>query len=97
MGAMTTLRPAPISSRQLHFDANTNEWVGEISSTNGFGRVWNDSCDEGLTLVSADSGRETVFYVNRTIRNTDGDIAFWILAPVAEPGALPCTIRLFND
>ena len=90
------LHPAPVSTRQLTYDAAKNEFVGDISDTHGFGRVYDDACDEGLTLVSARTGREVVFVVTRTVRDNDGDVSFWLLAPAvsAEPFY---TIRLFND
>lgn len=98
---MTILRPAPISTRQLDYDPSTREWVGEISSTHGFGRVWNDSCDEGLTLVTGGPfGLEVVFVVCHTERDIDGDVAYWILEPAdrrSDAARNGVSIRLFND
>ncbi len=93
---MTVLKPRPISTRQLSYDPATNEWVGEISSTRGFGQVYDDACDEGLTLVSAKTGREVVFVVSQThIR--EGEITHWTLIPAGEDAWGAGRITLFND
>ena len=92
------LRPCPVSTRQFHYEAARTRFVGDISSTHGFGRVYNDACDEGLTLVSARTGREVTFVVNREHRNADGDITHWELIPAHyQRDVPPCHILLFND
>lgn len=91
------LHPAPISTRQLTWYPESRTFVGEISSTNGFGRVYADACDEGLTLVSATTGREVVFAVTRTIRDAEGDVVEWVLENVNRDWLNNATIRLFND
>lgn len=91
----TTLTPAPVSTRQLHYDPAKRQYVGEISSTNGLGRVYDDACDEGLTLVSATTGREVVFVVDRTVRDDDGDVMFWELVPASD--SVRVSVLLFND
>jgi hypothetical protein len=91
--------PPITSTRQLHYNADTKEYVGEISSTNGFGRVHADSCDEGMALQSARTGRKCVFVVCHTERGIDGDVAYWILEPLSTIGAgiSHVSVRLFND
>lgn len=93
---MNVLHPNPISTRQLTFLATERRYVGEISSTHGFGRVYPDACDEGLTLVSATTGREVVFVVERTERDGEGDVRAWHLVPV-DSGVSDLTLVLFND
>jgi len=90
-----TLKPAPVSTRQLTWDPQTREYVGEISSTHGFGRVYDDACDEGLTLVSGRTGNEEVFVVIDEVRDAEGDTQYWVLRPV-NPN-LDAALRLFND
>lgn len=93
------LRPVPIPTSRLTWVAADRQYVGEISDTRGFGRVWDDACDEGLTLVSP-TGREVVFYVSTTERDAEGDVTAWLLrvADRAAPLAYAdVTIRLFND
>lgn len=77
------LRPAPISTRQFSYDRKRYLFTAEISSTAGLGRVYDDACDEGLTLVSARTGTEMVFVVEFVSRDAEGDILFWYLRPVS--------------
>ena len=101
---MTILKPAPVSTRQFSWHGQEFEYVGEMSSTNGFGQVYDDACDEGLTLVSARTGQEVVFVVDHVERDADGDVRFWLLRPVGrserplnQPTIFQTKIRLFND
>lgn len=95
---MSTLYPAPVSTRQFHFDKDARLFIGEISSTHGFGRVWNDSCDEGLTLVSARTGKHVTFAIVETIRDADGDITQWMLRPTPDSDCdADLGVVLFND
>lgn len=95
---MTLLHPRPTSTETLAYDREANLLVGEAStlglrSGEEFDRVWNDSCDVGLTLVSHRTGQEVVFAVDHEeIR--DGDILYWDLKPVDHVLA---TLRIFND
>lgn len=95
MDETNLLKPAPVSTRQFHWERQTHEFVGEISSTHGLGRVYNDACDEGLTLVSEWTGREMVFAVDHTERDAEGDVRWWLLKPVDR--SIWATVRLFND
>lgn len=92
------LRPAPVSTRQFAYDARERKFIGEISDTHGFGRVYDDAADEGLTLVSHRTGAEVVFAVWADRRDADGDVTSWELRPVREVGAMVgVTLVLFND
>jgi hypothetical protein len=93
---MTTLRPAPVPTTQLDYNPTARTYYGDISSTHGLGRVYDDACDEGLTLVSATTGREIVFAVAQIDRDSEGDITVWYLTP-ATPGAPDIAVVLFND
>lgn len=94
------LKPPTTPTRQLTWHCADRQWVGEHSSTNGFGRVYDDACDEGLTLVGDRTGREVVYVVDHT-EVEDGEIRYWILVPAApQAGAAATrwgTILLFND
>lgn len=88
-------KPCPVSTRQFTWLADQRTYVGEISSTYGLGRVYDDACDEGLTLVSAKTGREVVFVVTETgVR--EGEIFDWTLRPAYDK-YLDVTIKLLND
>lgn len=46
------LRPCPVSTDRFHWQPERRLFVGEYSDLNGLGRVYDDACDLGLTLVS---------------------------------------------
>lgn len=93
------LKPAPVSTRQLSYSPATRTFIGEISSTNGFGQVWDDSTDEGLTLVST-TGTEVVYVVQDVdVDKREGEVRSWTLIPAAgqDARANGTSIKLFND
>lgn len=90
------LTPPATNTRQLTWVPKNREYVGEMSSTNGFGRVYDDACDEGMTLVSSGTGATLVFVVDHTERDVEGDVKFWLLRPV-DPRLDAFTVRIFND
>lgn len=93
----TTLRPAPLSTRRFTYDGG--KFIAEASDLGrgfNFGRVWDDSADEGLTLVSHTTGREVVCVVDH-VEVRDGDILFWRLAPVNAPASARFHVVVFND
>lgn len=95
---MAILRPARISTRQFTYDAQARKFIGEISSTHGFGRVYDDAADEGLTLVSCRTGAEVVFAVWEERRDdAENEITSWVLRPVGRPDLDGATLVLFND
>lgn len=87
-----TLSPAKVSVRQFVYTAATRTFTAEISETNGLGRVYSDSCDEGLTVVGV-TGKEMVFVVEDVDVDAEGDLRFWTLKSVT--GGF--TMTLFND
>jgi hypothetical protein len=91
------LKPAPTSTRQFLYQPAGNLLTAEMSSLNGFGRVWDDACDEGLTLVSHRTGREVVYAVSGMERDRDGDIAAWTLRPASPRDAALPTVKIYND
>lgn len=62
-----------------------------------FGRVYDDACDVGLTIVSRRTGREVVFAVDREFRDREGELLWVELVPanLSERGL--CRVRLYND
>ncbi len=89
---ITTLKPAPVSIRQFSYSAASGTFTADISSTNGLGRVFDDACDEGLTMIGA-NGREVVFVVQGVHQDSEGEITHWTLRPLNEL----FTLVLFND
>ena len=97
---MSILKPSPISTKQFTYVKEEGLLVAEASSLPPFGRVYDDACDEGLTLVSHKTGREVVYVVNsigREHMDPAGDLLYWDLVPArASESGLP-TVRVFND
>jgi len=96
------LRPLPVKSSQFTWIREERRFVAEISDLGGqFGRVYDDACDEGLTLVSSqDSGRQdVVFAIDREECDAEGDVLYWDLVPasLALRSRVPFTVRVFND
>jgi hypothetical protein len=60
-----------------------------------WGRVYDDACDVGFTVVSNKSGKCVVFALNHTEIN-DGDIQFWEFVSVT-PNNKGIKIKVFND
>jgi hypothetical protein len=81
------------------FAWSKNRGVTEISTLGpdfDFSRVWNDACDEGLTIVSHKTGREIVFAINNTRRDADNDVVAWELTSVS-PKFHGISLVIFND
>lgn len=78
------------SSKKFSYDRDTNTFSAWASSLDEgmtkhmFGRIFPDSCDEGLYIVSDKTGAEAGFAVDKEERNDDNDVAFWVLLPTAE-------------
>ena len=102
---MTILHPPATPTSQLTFMSDMRAWVGEISSTHGFGRVYDDACDEGMTLVSARTGTEVVYVIDHEERASDGEVTAIVLVPAGPHQQSKVTtslgrvirVRLFND
>lgn len=93
------LRPVSVSTRQFTM-MNLHSFVAEISDLGPsfkFGRVYDDACDEGLTLVSQWSGDEIVFAIDREIKDGEGELMGWELKPVPESHRRHLSITIFND
>lgn len=97
---MTVLRPTPIvTTTHLTWDRPTRRFTAEASDLGpalgrgGFGRVYDDACDIGFTMVSARTGAEAVFAVQHE-EIVDGDLLYWDLASVT---GRDMKVRIFND
>lgn len=66
-----------------------------------FGRVWQDSTDEGFGLVSTHTGRVVTFVVWEEHKDTEGDVTHWTLKSVTGDGRRlhdgRFTATVFND
>ena len=95
------LSPAPVSTDRFSFNLNDRVFTAELSDLGRdfrFGRVYDDACDVGLTLVSTRTGRRVVFAIENEIRDREGELQYIELRPASrfESDDLPA-VRLFND
>lgn len=99
---MALLRPPAVNTREFTWVEKERLLVTEMSDLNArgitFGRVFDDACDEGLSIISQRTGIEVVFAVNH-IEKSEGDLVFWDLVPWGASGPLDLGIRVrvFND
>lgn len=80
---MSTILPAIPTERLFRHDA-THYSIDASEATFGgqralFGQAYNDSCDEGLSLISERTGHSLKMVLARTHRNADNDITHWEL------------------
>lgn len=73
------------SSNKFDYNKASRSFTTEVSmlGSNPFGRVYEDSCDEGLTILSYKTGLEASFVVEDTKRDREGDVTCWIMKPTA--------------
>lgn len=85
---MTVICSKRLSSRAFHYNPETKTFTAEISelsrggTADPFGRVYDDAADEGFVIVSSKTGDEVTFVINGADRDSDGDIAGWVLVPI---------------
>lgn len=97
---MATLTPNPVPSSLFTFttDDGVQMLVSELSTVGRLGRVYDDACDVGLTVVSQRTGRKVVYSVQREHRDAREGELLWLDLTPANPAErnLPL-VRLFND
>jgi hypothetical protein len=95
---MTLLTPTRTSYSQFTWCPDGRNFVAEMSEINGFGRVYDDSCDEGLTIVGK-TGREVVFVVEHVeVDRAENEILFWELSAVKPADReLGVGVTIYND
>jgi hypothetical protein len=93
---MTVLRPNPVNAAMFMWNAEDRTYFIDMSQLGGFGRVYDDACDEGLTLVERHGLREVVCVVEDQKMDRDNDITMWVLKPVRPYKGPPFTIKVFN-
>lgn len=95
------------TTKLFSYDRRTGRLVTEASNLGSAGqelfhRIYQDACDEGITLISHKTGREAKFYLDQVHKDHDGDIQVWILRPTTEtvranPGLRGVTVHILND
>jgi hypothetical protein len=81
-----------VSSKHFNFNSQRKEFFAEMSSLPKFRweQVYNDSCDEGFTMVSKNTGDQVTFVVDRINTDADGDI-------ITKNGLHGCSSIVGND
>ncbi len=95
---MAILHPNPISSNFFSFKKGkfTCELSDLLSTPFTLGRVYDDACDEGFSIVSEKTGKSAVFRLIEMRRDSDGDLQSWEFVCVT-PGLKNLTATIFND
>lgn len=94
-----------LSSKQFSYNRDGKALIAEISDFGPdfrFEQIYNDSCDEGLQMVSEKSGRVAKFAVNGVDKDHEGDLTAWNLIPTREtlraiPELRGVSMKIFND
>lgn len=102
---MAVLTPNSYSTDRFTYVPAERMFVAEASDLDRpepFGRVYDDACDEGLTLVSARTGTRVVFAVDHVQRDREGELMYWDLtpAPYLRAGRADLSgvrVRVYND
>lgn len=95
------------STNMFIYDKKNRSFLQELSSLDIrpnqrlFHRIYQDACDEGITLISSRTGHEVDYYIDK-IDTDEGDIWGWHLLPTPEsirkvPQAKGTSILLIND
>ena len=89
------LNPSPISSTRFTFKGHT--FSAEASDLRGIrlGRVYDDACDEGFTIVSEKTGKSAVFAAAGEIIHNE-ELGGWKFKCVT-PGLTHLKAVIFND
>lgn len=91
------LKPSPISSSSFTFKGESfSAEASELSRTFRLGRVYDDACDEGFTIISEKTGKGAVFALHEIERDREGDLVSWIFKCVT-PGLTHLKAVIYND
>ena len=90
------LKPVPISSTKFLFRKNT--FIGEASELKDLklGRVYDDACDMGFTIISEKTGKGVVFAQTEDTLDAEGDLLSINFVSVT-PGLTHLKVVIFND
>ena len=90
---------------QFTFDPKEKQFISEASDLQlELKQIFNDSCDEGLELVSRRTGEVSKWYLNKTeyTNGPDRELVAWHLIPTPQsiknhPGLKGYKMVIFND
>jgi len=91
------LTPNRISSSRFSFKDNTfSAEASDFGRRFELGRVYDDACDEGFSIVSAKTGKIAVFALYNREEDGEGDLVSWVFRCVT-PGLTHLKAVIFND
>ena len=90
------LKPAPISSSKFAFSRGA--FIAEASDLRDLrlGRVYDDACDMGFTIISEKTGNAVVFAQTEDLFDKEGDLLSINFVSVT-PGFTNLKVVIFND
>lgn len=95
---------ATYQSTQFMFHRESFMMTAEMSELRqGFGQIYPDAADEGLTIVSHRTGKPMDFVVDHVEYSADGeDLIWWDLIPafkhkIKDPLVQRLRVRIYND
>jgi len=87
-----------VSSRKFHWDKEKRQFSADISDARiMFGKVYPDSYDIGFIMISARTGLELKFYLDREEHIHDEVVAWHFKALTRNPDLTDITAVVFND
>ena len=96
-----------ILSERFTYSPNEKQFSAESSdfcrgNRGLFHRIYEDACDEGITLISSKTGTEVDYYIDEEIENGEGELLSWLLKPTQQsirksPAATGTSVLIFND
>lgn len=96
------------SSKLFATDAQSKTISAEASTLTAglrdyplFGRVYDDACDEGFSILSERTGRVVTWALDHEERDGEGDTLYWDLKPARidelRAGLQGWRVRVYND
>jgi hypothetical protein len=90
------LKPAPISSSKFAFENGVFSAEASELKDLKLGRIYDDSCDMGFTIISEKTGNGVVFAQTEDTLDTEGDLISINFVSVT-PGMTNLKVVIFND
>ena len=91
------LNPTPLSSSKFTFKNNTFiALASDFGRGVHLGRVYDDACDEGFTIISEKTGEGAVFAFHKDEEDVEGDLVSCVFKCVT-PGLTHLKAVIFND
>lgn len=91
------LKPTPICSSKFSYKSNifTVE-ASDLGRAFRLGRVYDDACNEGFTVISKNTGKPAVFALYNHEEDREGELISWIFKCVT-PGLTDLKAVIYND